>query len=206
MKPQDFRSTDATHRAGLAAARPAVASVLEGTLYFATDTGELHRATAGTWTAYSFTTVLAPSVLLGRGDAGQGPLQAITLSNSLIMTGTTLSVRSGVVNYTYNDAVVAPPAAGQVRLDVVYPWTNATKIWIRLVSADGQDLYWGIMIIPVGATLLLQDKDEHARYGRFVSTGVPVDKGLYAEIPITRVDAGQAILTAQQVFLRTASG
>ena len=145
----------------------------------------------------------AASLLVGRG-AGHGPgaVQEITLSSSFIMTGTELSVRTGVFNYTFNTSTAEPPAAGQVRLNTAHPWTSVTKLWMRFVSADGQDLYWGIMPIPVGATMLLQDKDDHTLYALLTTTGAPIDKGLYAEIPITRQSVGGAINTASQVLLR----
>lgn len=120
------------------------------------------------------------------------------------MAGTELTVRSGVFNYTYNNAIVEPPAAGQVRVNATYPFGAASKIWLRFVSADGQDLYWGIMVVATGSTLLVQDKDDHTLYVRFTTTGEPIDKGLYAEIPVTRQAFGGAINTAQQIFVRVA--
>ena len=51
--PQDFRSTEQTHRQGLAADRPAAADVLIGTLYFSTDTVTLERSNGTTWDTYS---------------------------------------------------------------------------------------------------------------------------------------------------------
>lgn len=63
--PQDYRKTEFTHRIGLAAARPAAADVLIGTLYFSTDTLVLERSNGITWASYS------PS---GGGSPGpQGP-------------------------------------------------------------------------------------------------------------------------------------
>jgi len=141
---------------------------------------------------------------LDRGEPGGGPAEEITLSNAFIMTGTQLTVRSGVFNYTYNSTTAEPPAAGQVRANAVYPWTGVTKLWLRFVSADGQDLYWGVMLIAEGSTLLLQDKDEHMRYVRFTTTGALIDKGLYAEVPVVWQANGTLINTAQQVFLRVA--
>jgi hypothetical protein len=204
--PQDYRKTEFTHRAGLAADKPLATDVLPGTLYFSTDTGSLERSDGSTWSAYSSNVPvsLGASTLLGRGDSGAGAAEEITLSNSLLMTGTVLSVRTGIFNYTYNSTITTPPAAGQVRLDTVFAsWNTATKVWMRFTSADGQDLYWGIMIVPTGSTLLIQDKDDHARYGRFLTTGTPIDSGLYAEIPVSWVASGTAILTAQQIFVRT---
>ena len=143
---------------------------------------------------------------LERGEPGGGPAEEITLSNAFIMTGTQLTVRSGVFNFTYNNMTTEPPANGQIRADATYPFTGARKLWVRFVSADGQDLYWGIMLIAVGSTLLLQDKDEHMRYVRFTVMGEPIDKGLYAEFPVTWQANGSLINTAQQVFLRAAGG
>ena len=135
----------------------------------------------------TFAPLTAANLLVGRGNsAGGGPAQEITLSNSFIMTGTALTVRTGIVNYTYNNSITEPPAAGQVRANATYPWTGTTKLWMRFVSADGQDLYWAMMLIVTGATLLLQDKDDHTLYVRFTTTGPPIDKGLYAEIPVTQ--------------------
>lgn len=51
--PQDYRKTLYTHRRGLAAARPAAADVLPGTLYFSTDTGATERSNGTSWESYS---------------------------------------------------------------------------------------------------------------------------------------------------------
>jgi len=51
--PQDYRKTAYIHRSGLAAARPAAADVLPGTLYFSTDTVTLERSDGAVWSNYS---------------------------------------------------------------------------------------------------------------------------------------------------------
>ncbi len=51
--PQAYRKTAYTHRRGTAAARPAAADVLPGTLYFATDTFVITRSTGVVWESYS---------------------------------------------------------------------------------------------------------------------------------------------------------
>jgi len=51
--PQDFRSTEQTHRQGLAANRPAAADVLVGTLYHSTDTNVVERSNGVAWVAFS---------------------------------------------------------------------------------------------------------------------------------------------------------
>lgn len=144
----------------------------------------------------------AGNLLIGRGDSGAGVPEEITLSAAFLMTGRDLTVRSGVFNYTYNGTTAEPPSAGQVRINAAAPFAGASKIWIRFVSADGQDLYWGLMLVTTGATLLVQDKDDHNAYVRFTTTGPVVDKTTYAEIPVVREAVGGQINTAQQVFLR----
>lgn len=51
--PQAYRKTAFTHRRGTAAARPAAADVLAGTLYYSTDTLVLERSTGVAWESYS---------------------------------------------------------------------------------------------------------------------------------------------------------
>jgi hypothetical protein len=151
----------------------------------------------------------AATRLVGRGSAaGAGPAQELTIGGGLTMIGTQLQApRSSVlINYTYNNSTAEPPVAGQVRINALHPFTAATKLWMRFVSADGQDVYWGVMIIEAGMTLLFQDKDDHTLYGRFTVTGPPVDKGLYAEIPVVWASNGGAIATAQQVLMQRSGG
>lgn len=203
VPPQRFRKVDGIHRIGLAAARPLASDVLAGTLYFSIDTLALERSNGTTWDVFSVPSPISASALLGRSDSGPGAVQEITLSKSLIMTGTVLTVRTGIFDYTYNSSTAEPPSAGQIRTNNIFPFVSTTKIWMRFVSADDQDLYWGIMITPVGATVIIQDQDDHTRFARFLTSGVPIDKGSYAEIPVTYVSSGVAIVSAQKVFIRT---
>lgn len=148
--------------------------------------------------------ISAASRVLGRGDAGAGDPEELTLGGGLTMSGTTLSGarNSALVNYTYNTSTTEPPSAGQVRTNTTYPWTSTTKLWIRFVSVDNQDVYWGLMLLSIGSTLLLQDQDDHTLYGRFTVTGAPIDKGLYAEVPVVWTANGGAIATASRVLMQ----
>jgi hypothetical protein len=201
--PQDYRKTEFTHRSGLSSDRPAASDVLVGTLYFSTDTLALERSNGTTWDTFSVPSPISASTLLGREDTSAGAVQEITLSKSFIMTGTELTIRTGIFDYTYNSSTAEPPSAGQIRMDNIFPFVTTTKVWMRFVSADGQDLFWGIMITPTGSSIIIQDQDDHTRFVRLTTTGVPIDKGLYAEIPVTYVSSGVAIVSAQKVFIRS---
>lgn len=52
LTPQDYRKVLQTHRRGTAANRPGAATVLEGTLYFSTDTGVIERSNGVAWESY----------------------------------------------------------------------------------------------------------------------------------------------------------
>jgi hypothetical protein len=95
-----------------------------------------------------------------------------------------------------------PPSAGQARMNSGFPWGATTKLWVRFVSADDQDVYWGIMLVEAGSTILLQDKDSHASYVLFEVTAKPVDKGLYAEIAVIHRSNGNSINTAAPIILQ----
>lgn len=74
--PQDYRKTQSTHRIGTAAQRPAAADVLEGTLYFSTDTLVLQRSNGIIWETYAGSgtaaTVAGPSLFVGiDGEDGE---------------------------------------------------------------------------------------------------------------------------------------
>jgi len=147
------------------------------------------------------------SRLLGRGaSGGAGDIEEVTLSGGMSMTGTVLNGprNSVLINYTYNTGP-EPPNAGQLRTDLGFPFTATTKLWIRFVSVDDQDVYWGLMVISLGSTILVQDKDDHASYARFRTTGPPIDKTTYAEIPVAWVANGSSIITAQQVLVQVSA-
>ena len=106
----------------------------------------------------------ASARLLGRATAGAGAVEEITLGDNLYLTGTTLSAasrNSAFVNYSYSTATTAPPGTDQIRFDAGAPYTAVTKVWIRTITADGQDVYRGLLIVPTGSTILVQDKNDH---------------------------------------------
>jgi len=102
--------------------------------------------------------------------------------------------RAFVFNYTYNDTPTEPPVGTQIRFDAAYPYTTVTKIWLRDVTIDGIDLRTVLLLAPSGSTLYIQLAADHARFARFLSTGVAVAKPGYVEIPVSWVaDDGTAL-------------
>jgi hypothetical protein len=105
-----------------------------------------------------------------------------------------IASRAFVFNYTYNDTPTEPPVGTQIRFDAAYPYTAVTKLWIRDVSIDAIDLRTVLLLAPTGSTVYVQNTGDHARFARFVSSGVAVAKSGYVEIPVTWVaDDGTAL-------------
>lgn len=115
------------------------------------------------------------------------------------------SAAGAVFPYQFATQTTEPPSAQTLRLNAAAPYTGVTKLWATFEDSVSEDLYWGWMRIPATANLLLQDKDEHGRYVELETTGVPIDKGTYLEMPVTHVSHGTA-LAAQAMLVRVLIG
>lgn len=108
-----------------------------------------------------------------------------------------------VFPYGFGTATSEPPSAQTIRFDASHPYTGVTKLWATFADAVSEDLYWGWMRIAPESRILVQDKDEHTRYAEFETTGDPIDKGSYVELPVAYVGSGFA-LAAQAALIRVA--
>jgi hypothetical protein len=147
----------------------------------------------------------ATARLLGRATAGPGAVEELTIGNNLYLAGTTLSATSrssNLINYSFSAVQFAPPGTNQIRFDAGYPYTAVTKVWTDIVSADGQDVYRGLLIVPTGSTLLVQDKNDHTQYAQFTTTGAPIDHTTYVEFPVVHQAHGSSIGGGQLVLVQ----
>jgi len=108
---------------------------------------------------------------------------------------------SGVFAYTFNTITTEPPASQRIRFNAAHPYTAVTKLWADFSSSNSEDLYWGWMRIRVGSLVMVQDKDNHLQFAEFITTGVPIDKGTYVEVPVAWASNGTA-LAVQAVLVR----
>lgn len=110
--------------------------------------------------------------------------------------------------YDFSTTTTAPPSSSQVRLDAPFPYTAVTKIWFRLIDADGVDVYRSLMAMPVGATLYVQDKNDHLVFVQVQTLGSALDNTTHIEIPVAWVANGTALANQPArcaVFLPTAA-
>jgi hypothetical protein len=147
----------------------------------------------------------ATARLLGRATAGAGGLEELTIGDNLFLNGTTISATSRnthLVNYSLSAVQFAPPGTNQIRFSAGYPYTAVTTVWMDIVSADGQDVYRGLLIVPTGSTLLVQDKNDHTQYAQFTITGAPIDHTSYVEFPVVHQAHGNSIGGGQLVLVQ----
>ena len=111
---------------------------------------------------------------------------------------------SGVFGYTFSTQTTEPPANQTIRLNAGHPYTAVTKAWVSFQNSNSEDLYFGWLAVATGSVLLVQDKDNHAQYAEFTTTGPPVEKGTYVELPVAWRRNGTA-LANQACLVRTTS-
>lgn len=108
---------------------------------------------------------------------------------------------AAIFPYDFSDATTEPPTSSQVRINAAPPYTAVTKVWVRLLSNDGRDLYYGLMGTDLGTIVRLQDKNDHTIQATFRTTGDPVDKTTYVEWPVVWVATSGAALFNNQAIL-----
>ena len=102
--------------------------------------------------------------------------------------------------YDFSTALVPPPVATQIRLNAAHPYTAVTAVYVRNLTTTGLDVHVVLMAIPAGATLYVQDKNDHTLFGRFETAGAPIDQTDYVEFPVTW-QANGAALVQQEIQL-----
>jgi len=172
----------------------------------------LHAAhhQAGGIDAIPLDTLAAPSdtTLLDVSTARHGLAPKITGADGVVLTKAGAAAvwapaekASGVFAYTFNTTTTEPPGSQRIRFNAAHPYTAVTKVWADFASSQSEDLYWGWMRIRVGSILIVQDKDNHLQFAEFLTTGAPIDKGAYVELPVEWVSNGTA-LAVQGVLVR----
>jgi hypothetical protein len=185
--PQDYRKTAFTHRVGTAAARPAAADVLPGTLYYSTDTGALERSTGAAWAAFSGlgTTGILP---VPNGGTGQS-----SLATNGILIGANLAPIANYANFTYDGTLLL--IGGQIQFPAAQAASaNANTLddyeegtWTPVITFGGgstgityttQTGYYIKIGRFVALTGLITLSNKGSSAGSCVITGLPFSMGV----------------------------
>lgn len=102
--------------------------------------------------------------------------------------------------YTFSSAVVPPPTSNQIRFDAVAP-VDITRVWVPFENADGVDVYRGLLGLALGTRAYVQDKNDHTRFVEVVTTAAAIDRGSYAELPVSYVGHANALNNNQAVVM-----
>ena len=121
-----------------------------------------------------------------QGDVGpQGPLGPST----------------SLFNYNMGTATVAPPNAGEVRVNQA-DQTQATVLWVSYFTEPGTDATLFIKTIDTTSAIFLQNREDAESYQRYRVTADPIDHGSYLEIPVSWTDGSltKQILALTSIF------
>ena len=111
---------------------------------------------------------------------------------------------SNLLDYSYNGSIVSPPAGGQVRLNAA-DQVSTTVLFISPVTAPGNDASILLRVVTTGDTILLQDKDNAARFQSFNVAAPAIDTGTFFEVPVAWAKGGELLPAGQRVFLLLSS-
>jgi hypothetical protein len=125
---------------------------------------------------------------LFRDFGGQAAVDDAAASDAAVFLG-----------YAFSSAITEPPTGSQIRFNAAYPYSAVTKVWIRDLTLDGLDMRTLLLLQPSGATLYVQDKDDHTRFARFTTTGAAIGKTDYVEFPVAWVNDSGSALPQQQM-------
>src|SRR5262245_6579666 len=171
-----YHALDDLNLRGTRASQPPANEVTPGSLYCVTDEGNLLERSTGT--------VWESYAPLGGGGAAE----------------------AGLGQYDFSTTLTEPPTSTQIRFNAAHPYTAVTKVWIRSVNNAGVDMEAALLIIPIGATVYVQDKNDHTLYAKFQTTADPVLETGYVELTVSWVANGGALLNNQAVGVVTAGG
>jgi hypothetical protein len=99
---------------------------------------------------------------------------------------------TSVLEFMFDSHVTEPPSGSEVRLNNAAQ-NAATKMWVRYTTADGTDATTALLLIDASAKVYLQDKDDASRWQQYQVTGAAIDKGTYAELPVSWLGGGASL-------------
>ena len=89
-----------------------------------------------------------------------------------------------IYSYTFSTATVAPPSNKQLRLDQAL-YSLATRLWADNETSDNANIHDGLLQLPLGTELVLQEAGVHANLVRFLVTAAVIDQTTFVAIPIS---------------------
>jgi hypothetical protein len=197
--PQGVRGNGWTNGFG----PPVADGELPGDLYLDDDSGDFYSWDGVAWTVVgNMEGPVGPAGPVGPpGSMDEAPMDGDTYGrkNGLWSEIPTAELMKG--EWTFDTTTVAPPDAGDVRLDnATQP--SATTMWIHKTTTTGSSAGNFLSLVKRNQELYLQAKDDPSKWQAYLVSGDPVDAGTYWTFPLTfdkgglDVPAGPVVMTA----------
>lgn len=113
---------------------------------------------------------------------------------------------SNLVNYSYSVNQASPPGTNQVRFNAGFPYTTVTQVYFDNITSDGQDVHIGLLRVPTGSLIYVQDKNDNSQFATFQTTAFPTDNVSWVQFPVVHYSHGTAIGGGQLVLCQTTNG
>ena len=107
--------------------------------------------------------------------------------------------------YQFDDRTTVAPLNSQLRLDNI-DGSAATKVWFHNNDADGLDLSNLLTLVEEDFIIFIQDKNDAAKYQRYVSVGPMINSGTYCEIPVSNLASSGQLSNNQRCFIMVYGG
>jgi len=152
--------------------------------------------TPGTW---RYETKTAQAIALRVKSYTTGAISGMLAHGGLSPVTNVSPLFGSFVIYNYNATPSEPPLGNQIRFNSA-TLSAVTKAWISNTTTDGTDQYYALRKLPLGGTLLVQEKSTHVDAALFGIIGPTVDKIDYVEIPV-RYQQHVGVLAAAQAIV-----
>lgn len=116
------------------------------------------------------------------------------------------SRQSNLVNYSFSVNQLSPPGTNQVRFNAGFPYQAVTKLFFDNITADGQDIHIGLVRVPTGSLIYVQDKNDNSQFATFQTTGFPIDHVSWVEFNVVHWAHGNSIGGGQLVLTQWTNG
>lgn len=113
---------------------------------------------------------------------------------------------SNLVNYSFSANQQSPPGTNQIRFNAGYPYTAVTQVYFDNVTADGQDIHVGLIRVPTGSLIYVQDKNDATQFATFQTTAFPTDQISWVQFPVVHYAHGNSIGGGQLALVQHTNG
>ena len=166
---------------------------------------------ARAWTADTHDDLADISAIIGTAGPHHGDVAYVTSENDYFWwqdNGTWLHLAEGsgglfgVGQWIFNNNTITAPTGNQIRFNAGYPYTAVTGLKLTSLTDEGVDTHAILVALPIGTTILVQDKNDSTQSAKFISNGVSIDNTTWVQIPVAHLAHGNSLSNNQAAIVR----